>query len=363
MKESIRKKLADIEAVSRPQPRKTLSVILSFWNEEDVLEELIRRLRLVLGGQISQGKLTDYELIFVNDVSTDRSLEILHEQARGHHDIKVLTMSRNFGTSPCVLAGMEFSSGDAVVYMDADLQDPPEVIAEMIAAWQDQEADVVHTQRITRKGESRIKMWITKLGYRIIGYVSEVRIQRNAGDFKLLSRRAVDHLTELHEKKPFLRGLVGWIGFHQVTIRYHREARFAGKTKFPVFGQKVIRNFLNSALISFSDIPLQFSLVAGFFVSFIALCVLIYVVLQRIIGTPTTGWSALMVTMLFLGGVQLMTTGILGLYLNSVYLECKKRPNYIVGKAEGFDESLRSEPEDAPEDDAPSPPAETRSPQ
>jgi len=334
-------KLAAINAAKASAPKSTLSVVLSFRNEEEVLEELIRRLRTVLDGLIQQGRLTDYELIFVNDDSTDRSEEVLERAAQGHRDIKVINMSRNFGVSVCVMAGMEFASGDAVVYMDADLQDPPEVIPQLVEAWQDRNADVVHTVRVVRAGESRFKLWLTALGYRIIRYVSEVELPIEAGDFKLLSRRAVDHLVQLREKQPYLRGLACWIGFNQEKIEYRREPRAAGKTKFPVFGRKVIRNFLNSALIAFSGIPLQLALLGGFVVSGIAFCLLVYVVLQKIFGNPTTGWSALMVTMLFLGGIQLLTIGILGLYLNSVYLETKGRPNYIIESSRGFEHELR----------------------
>lgn len=322
----------------------TLSIVLSFYNEEDVLPELIRRLRNVLDSECKKKTIDNYELIFVNDASTDRSEEILQEAANGHKDIKILNMSRNFGVSPCVLAGMEYSSGDIVVYMDADLQDPPEVLPELIRAWRHEHVDVVHTVRTSREGESRIKLWITKLGYHILRTVSTVDLQIETGDFKLLSRRAVEHLVQLKEKKPFMRGLVCWIGFPQATIRYHRDARFSGKTKFPVLSKKVIRNFLDSALISFSDVPLQFSLVAGFLVSFGAFLYLIYIVIQMMKGVTLPPWSPVMVALLLLGGVQLLTVGVLGLYINSIYLETKQRPNYILENTFGFDYSPACRP-------------------
>lgn len=311
-----------------------ISVVLSFKNEEEVLPELISRLHNVL----DQEYKNNYELIFVNDNSTDRSEEILLDAAKGRNDIKIITMSRTFGVSECALSGMEYSSGDAVIYMDADLQDPPEVIPELINAWKSGDnIDVVHTVRLSRDGESRVKLWLTKVGYKILKYVSNIDLQVEAGDFKLLSRRAVNYVIKFKEKKPFLRGLVSWIGFNQTTVKYHREARFAGKTKFPIYSYKVIQNFLNSALISFSDLPLQLSFVVGAIVSVGALLALIYVVIQRFLIQTTPGWSAIMVTMLFLGGIQLITIGILGLYINSIYLETKGRPNYIIKTIFGFE--------------------------
>ena len=315
----------------------TLSVVFSFYNEEDVLPELIRRLRSVLDAECEKKSIDQYEFIFVNDASTDRSEEILKEAALGHDDIKILTMSRNFGVSTCVLAGMEHASGDIVVYMDADLQDPPEVIPELIHAWKIEQVDVVHTVRRSREGESRGKLWLTRLGYHLLRAVSTVDLQIESGDFKLLSRRAVNHVIQLKEKKPFTRGLVSWIGFPHTTISYHRESRFSGDTKFPVLSRSVMRNFLDSALISFSDVPLQFSLFAGFIVSLGAFLYLIYIVFQMIQGVSLPTWSPVMVAVLLLGGAQLLTVGVLGLYINSIYLEAKQRPNYIIERKVGFD--------------------------
>jgi glycosyltransferase involved in cell wall biosynthesis len=314
-----------------------LSVVLSFYNEEDVLPELIRRLRNVLQAECDKQTIHDYELIFVNDASTDRSEEILKEAAQGRQNLKILTMSRNFGISPCVLAGMEYASGDLIVYMDADLQDPPEVIPGLLQTWKQEQVDVVHTVRISRAGESRMKLGITQIGYFILQHVSTVHLPFEAGDFKLLSRRAVNHLIQFKEKKPFMRGLVCWIGFPQATVRYRREARFSGRTKFPVYSRKVIRNFLDSALISFSDVPLQFSLFAGFLISLGAFFYLIYLLFNILRGYPLPDWSPLMAVLLLLGGAQLLTIGVLGLYINSIYLETKRRPNYILERTFGFE--------------------------
>ena len=317
----------------------TLSVVFSFRNEQEVLAELIRRCRKVLDGECAKGVLTDYELVFVNDDSTDRSLEILHEHAVGRRDIKIINMSRNFGVAPCTMAGLEHARGDAVVYMDADLQDPPETLPEMIAVWQGpQRPDVVHTMRLSRAGESRIKLAVTRIGYHILRNLATVDLQIEAGDFKLLSRRAVDQLIQMSEKNPYLRGLVSWIGFKQTIVHYHRERRFAGQTKFPILCWPVVRHFLNSAMISFSDIPLKLAAVSGFMVFLGAFAFIGWIILEKFRGHNIPGWSAIMVTMLFLGGLQQLFLGFLGLYIKSIYVETKRRPNYIVESKYGFEQ-------------------------
>ena len=309
-----------------------ISVVLSFFNEAENIPELVRRLRAVLPPD-------RHELIFVNDASTDRSLNLLKELAAGHDDIRVVNMSRNFGVSVCVMAGFRHAKGDAVIYMDADLQDPPELIPTMVEAWQkDPEADVVFTTRRTRAGEGALKLAITKLGYRILHAVSDIELVPNSGDFKLLSRRAVNEVLKLAEQKPFVRGLVTWVGFKQVQVFYDRDARYGGETHFPVLGWKVINNFLESALISFSDVPLKIALVLGFLVSTGAFLWLIGVFVMKFLGYTLGGWAAIMATMLVLGGVQLLTIGVLGLYINAIYRETRQRPHYIVKDTFGFDE-------------------------
>ncbi|MGE0527788.1 MAG: glycosyltransferase family 2 protein, partial [Bdellovibrionales bacterium] len=310
-------------------------VVLSFYNEEDVLNELISRLRAVFQDQLRFSP-QEYELIFVNDRSKDRSLEILHEEAQKFPDIRIINMSRNFGVSPCVMAGMEYASGEFVVYMDADLQDPPELIPEMVRLFESERADVVHTRRLSREGETRFKMGLTKLGYLILNRFSSIEIDRNVGDFKLLSRQAVKHLIQLREHRPFVRGMVKWVGFRQVFLNYNREARFAGDTKFPVLSWRVISNFLDSALISFSDAPLKFALVSGFFVSVSSFFYLAVIVVMKVLGWSLPGWSAIMATMLVLGGIQLFTIGVLGLYINAIFVESKRRPRFIIENTFGF---------------------------
>ena len=332
---------------TEPHQKTVLSVILSFKNEEKNLPELILRLRNVLDKEYSN----QYELIFVNDASTDRSEQILLDAAKDRHDIKIITTSRPFGVSECALLGMEYSSGEALVYLDADLQDPPEVIPELIKAWKTGDnIDIVHTVRLSRAGEPRIKIWLTDLGYNIIKHISDIYLEVEAGDFKLLSRRAVNEVIKFKEKKPYLRGLVTWIGFNQTTVYYRREARYGGQTKFKFYGYRVMQNYLNSALISFSDIPLKLSLIAGVIVTFLAMISLIYALLEKFVYQTTLGWWwSTIIAILFLGGLQLITVGILGLYVSSIYLETKGRPNYIIKKTFGFDEDTdpakKKEPE------------------
>lgn len=317
-----------------------LSVVLSFRNESDVLPEFVRRIRSVLSTLKKEAKIGDHELIFVNDASTDDSQALLLSLDKGHGDIKILTMSRNFGVFPCVMAGLAYSRGNAVVYMDCDLQDPPEIIPQLIEIWQisDQEIDVVHTVRRTRKGESRFKLWLTSIGYRVINRYSSVPIPKDVGDFKLLSRRMVNHLIQMKESRPYLRGLIAYLGFNQTFFPYDRHARFAGKSKFFILGKKAFSNFLRSGLINFSSVPLQIASYCGLCAIFIDFLLVIYILVQKITGRAIPGWSAIMITIVFIGGVQLFCMGMIGLYIDSIHEATKNRPNYIIAFSHGFEE-------------------------
>ncbi|MEW6387410.1 MAG: glycosyltransferase [Thermodesulfobacteriota bacterium] len=329
-------------------PPPLISVVLSFYNEERVLPELLQRLRRVLRSEEANKAIRGYELIFVNDASTDGSLEVLTEEFHKERDLVIINMSRNFGVSECVLAGMRYAKGDAVIYMDADLQDPPEVIPQLIAEWRQGEGvEVVYTTRLSREGEPPLKMYFTKMGYRLINNIADIELPLDSGDFKLLSRRAVQELLKLEEKKPYLRGLVSWIGFKQSQVFYHRERRFDGRegAKHRVFSKRVINYWLDRALISFSDAPLKLSLFLGFFVSLGAFGYILVVIFQKIMGWHEPGWPAIMATMLFLGGVELLVLGFLGLYINAIYQEVKQRPNYIIKDVVAPDERSRLAPQ------------------
>lgn len=317
-----------------------VSVVLSFYNEECVLSELLRRLRAVFHEEIARQSVRGYELIFVDDASTDNSAAVLTEEYRTHDDVVIVTMSRNFGVSECVLAGMEQAKGDLVVYMDADLQDPPEVIPRLLDAWHaDPEVEVVYTTRRSRAGEHPLKLLITKWGYRLINSISSIALPVDSGDFKLLSRRVVDELLHFGEVKPYLRALVSWVGFKQVPVYYDREARLDGaaNTKCPVLSRKVIWGYFDRALISFSDAPLKLCLLLGFSVSFMALLYIFVVLVQKIMGWYVPGWPALMAAILLLGGVQLLMVGFIGLYINIIYLESRRRPRYIINRIDAKD--------------------------
>jgi polyisoprenyl-phosphate glycosyltransferase len=308
-----------------------LSVVFSFRNEADILEELLRRVRAAV-----EQVTSDYELIFVNDDSTDASLEILIKQREADKRIKVLNMSRRFGVHPCVMAGMKYSRGDAVIYMDTDLQDPPELIPQMVEKWR-QGAAVVNMMRIKRLGESPLKMWITKLAYRVIDLMSDIDLPENVGDFKLLSRRVVDELVKLNEYDPYMRGLVRWVGFRQEEIQYVRQARFRGETHFSIFSAGPVKEFIRG-ITGFSAAPLYIAMLFGVFISMLSFLLIIYVLYCKFMETSVPGWAGPMVAILFLGGIILITNGLLGLYIGRIYNQVKNRPHFIIESTHGFEE-------------------------
>jgi len=322
--------------ILEPKGKPLVSVVLSFYNEEDVIPALIER----LNGSLDPLPI-DYELVFVNDASTDGSLELLMERAKEDRRIKIINMSRNFAGSRqgvCHMAGIEHARGDAIIFMDTDLQDPPELLPELINTWlTGDDVGVVYTTRLSRAQESATKLWLTKWGYRILKWTSEIDIPVESGDFKLISRTVADHLIAMREKRPFLRGLIPWIGFKQVPVHYHRAGRLGGETKFPVISFRVINNFV-SAIISFSDLPLKLVILAGAFVSVSAFCLMVYAIVGKILGMVVPGWSGIMATVLFLGGVQLAMLGVVGLCVGAIFDQVKDRPRYIVESKIGFDD-------------------------
>jgi dolichol-phosphate mannosyltransferase len=315
-----------------------VSVVFSFRNEAENIPELIARTQQAL----AESKVAP-ELIFVNDCSNDASLEILERYAAQDKSIKIVNMARRCGMSPCVLAGFAHTSGNAVIYMDADLQDPPELIPQLIEEWR-KGCDVVNTTRLTRQGETRTKMWITKLGYRIINLLSDTDIPMNTGDFKLLSRRIVNELLKLNEYDPFLRGLVRWVGFRQVQIFYDRHARHSGVTHFNWRSSSHVRAMI-SGITSFSSTPLYISFIVGLCVSLGAFVYLAAIILTRLFwGMHLPGWPSEMVTMLFLGGLNLLSVGILSIYVARISREMKRRPNWIVDSVVNLDAIKYNEP-------------------
>ena len=310
--------------------KKQISVVVSFWNEIENLPELIERLRKV---SKSTTEFELNELIFVNDVSTDGSEEFLTRLAMTDKDIVLVNMARRTGVSECVYAGMSVATGEAVIYLDADLQDPPEIIPQMVSEWtSNTDCEVVYTVRRSRQGEGRVKLAFTKFGYRFLRKVASIDLPLDAGDYKLLSRKIVDLLLQYKEHKPFMRGIVTSLGYEQRPIYYDREPRGDGRknTKMVLFSTRTISIWLDSALISFSDVPLKTALGLGLVTSFFSGAYIIVVIAQKILGTYSPGWPALMAAILFLGSVQLMVLGVMGLYIGSIYTQTKNRPFYII---------------------------------
>jgi dolichol-phosphate mannosyltransferase len=319
---------------------KLVSVVLSFFNEQENLSELIQRLRSVFHNLIQNNIVQQYELLFVDDCSTDNSFQILIDhshQSPSCEKLRVLRMSRNFGVSACVFAGFQHSQGDVVVYMDSDLQDPPEVIPQMIYAMLARPGiEVVHTIRTCREGESFIKLLFTRIGYYVLKKSSSIDLPIEAGDFKLLSKRVVHELLRCNEVNPYIRGLVSWVGFSQVKIPYNREKRFSGKTKFPIFSSKVISNFFSSALIAFSDIPLTILSITGLFISCLAFVIETYLIWQYIVSGIAKTEVLAIATFSLLAGIQLIGIGVLGLYIGPILKESRNRPRYVINSTYGL---------------------------
>jgi dolichol-phosphate mannosyltransferase len=303
-----------------------LSVIIPCYNEQDVLHATHERLTSVLAG-------LDYELIFVNDGSHDDTQLILTQLHRVDPHVRVLLFSRNFGHQIAVTAGLEEASGDAVVIIDADLQDPPEVIPQMVQLWRDGN-DVVYGLRIDRQGESKFKLWTAKIFYRLINRLSETKMPFDAGDFRLLDRRVVEVINAMPERARFLRGMVSWAGFRQTSLPYERAPRHAGTSKYPL--RKMI-HFAMDGIISFSLVPLKLAIWSGFLAIWIAVAGIVLALYDWLFDKHLVrGWASLFVAVLFMGGVQLVSLGILGEYLGRIYTEVKRRPLYVVQERLGF---------------------------
>jgi len=308
-----------------------LSVIVPCFNEEVVLRATHGRLSNVF----TEMPGLDYELIFVNDGSVDQTQQILAQLQLHDPHVRVLRLSRNFGHQIAVTAGLEQASGEAVVVIDADLQDPPEVIPQMVKLWREGN-DVVYGIRIEREGESKFKLWTAKAFYRLINRLSDTKMPLDAGDFRLIDRKVVEVIKTMPERARFLRGMVSWAGFRQVSIPYDRAARHAGASKYPL--AKMI-HFAMDGIISFSLIPLKLAIWTGFLAIWIAVAGIIVAILDRLLEKDLTrGWASLFVAVLFMGGVQLVSLGIIGEYLGRIYTEVKRRPLYVVQEKLGFAE-------------------------
>ncbi len=303
----------------------TFSIIAPIFNEFESLPELHRRVAEVMDG-IGE----PWELLLIDDGSTDGSTDRIRELAAQDERLRPIIFARNFGHQIAVTAGLDYSRGDAVVIIDADLQDPPELIAEMAARWREG-YEVVYAVRAEREGESAFKLWTASLFYRIIYRITDVKIPMDTGDFRLMDRKVVNVMNTMREKARFLRGMSAWVGFRQIGVPYKRAARFAGTTKYPF--RKMLKLAI-TAITGFSHLPLQIATWIGFVAAGISMIFIPVVIIERLIGNQAFfGQATTLVMVLFLGGVQLICLGILGEYIGRIYDEVKGRPLYITREA------------------------------
>lgn len=302
-----------------------ISVIIPVFNETEVIDATYKRMKSVM-----DGLGMEYELLFVNDGSRDDTEQKISGYAEKDKTVKLLSFSRNFGHQCAISAGMDYACGDAVVVIDADLQDPPELIPKMIEKWQEG-YEVVYGKRLKRKGETLFKKATAKLFYRMLKHLTSVDIPVDTGDFRLIDRKVCDIFRRLQEKNRFIRGLVSWIGFRQTYVEYVREERLAGETKYPL--KKMIR-FAMDGILSFSYIPLKLASFLGFLISGLSFLYLIFVLIQKLfypVGL-VPGWTSIVAVLLIFNGIILILLGVIGEYIGRIYDEVRNRPLYIIDK-------------------------------
>ncbi len=298
------------------------SIIVPVYNEEEVIRESYSRLTSIIS---SLNK--EYEIIFINDGSKDKSAEIIFDLYKNDKHIVLLNFSRNFGHQNAITAGMDYARGEAIVIIDADLQDPPEVILKMIELWE-QGFEVIYGRREKREGETFFKLLTAKVFYRILSSLTDIEIPVDTGDFRLIDRKVCDAMKKLPEKNRYVRGLVSWVGFKQTDVKYIREERFAGETKYPL--KKMLKLAIDG-ITSFSYKPLRLATMLGFFFSAFSFFYLIYVLYLRLFTDKAiSGWASTVVIILFSQGIVLIILGLIGEYIGRIYEEVKDRPNYIV---------------------------------
>ena len=305
---------------------KKISVVIPMYFEEEVVNECYNRTKSVLEGL----EKYEYEIIFVNDGSQDKTLEMLEEIAKDNKNVKVISFSRNFGHQAAVTCGLKYTTGDAVAIMDADMQDPPEVILDMIKLWEGGN-EVIYAKRKTRKGETRFKLFTAKMFYKVLNGLSDVEIPKDTGDFRLADKKVIDVINSLPEHNKFLRGLFSWVGFKQIPFEYERKERFAGKTKYPL---KKMLKLASDGITSFSTKPLKVLGALGIMSIIVSIILLIYAIISYVfrLNSLTPGWTSLMVTITFLGGMQLLSIWLISEYIGKIYDESKGRPEYIIDK-------------------------------
>ena len=311
---------------------KKISVIVPMYYEEAVAEECYKRLNNILGDIENY----DYEFIMIDDGSKDNTFKILEEIAKQDKKVKIISFSRNFGHQAAVTAGLHYVTGDAIVIIDADLQDPPELIPDMLKLWEEGN-EVIYAKRKTRKGESAFKLLTAKMFYSTLNALSDVEIPKDTGDFRLVDRKVVDTINQMPEHNKFLRGLFSWVGYKQIPFEYERQERYAGKTKYPL--RKMIK-LASDGIISFSTKPLKLVGTLGIISIVISILILIYALLSYAfkLNNLSPGWTSIMVAITFFAGVQLLSIWIMSEYIGRIYDEAKERPQYIINKKINFDE-------------------------
>jgi dolichol-phosphate mannosyltransferase len=316
-----RERVAMTEVPAPLDTRPTLSLVAPVFNEEETITAFLARVTHVL-----EGIGEPFEIVLVNDGSRDGSLRIMRELQARDPRIRIIDFSRNFGHQIAISAGLDYARGRAVAIIDSDLQDPPEVIVEMVDRWR-AGAEVVYAQRRHRSGETRFKLVTADAFYRLMRQITSVNIPQNTGDFRLLDRKVVDALIEMREHHRFMRGLSAWVGYRQEAVQYDRHERFAGTTKYPL--RKMIR-FSIDAITSFSTIPLQLATTFGFFLAGVSLLGILIAIILRLLNHAIVGQATTLILVLFMGGIQLIFLGILGEYLGRIYDEVRARPLYLV---------------------------------
>ena len=315
--------------------KKKISLVVSFRNEEDVIDDFIKETIQVLDTITN----IEYEIIFINDGSTDNSLKKLIDYHIKDKRIKIIDMSRRFGPMESIMAGIKMSSGDAVINIDVDLQDPPSLIPEMVKRWQEDGSEVVMTTRLKRQGESYFKKIISVVGYKVLKFFSSIPIEENSGDFRLISRRVIDEYKKFSEIYPFFRFIVDFIGFKKSQIFYERKPRRKGKTKHPI-SFRLMFEFFEISLMPFSNLPLRLILLFGIFSFLVCTFITLRTLYLHFTGVPDFSTTSIFVAILIFGSVQSLIIGILSVYIGSIYKETKKRPLYIINKLYGFDKNL-----------------------
>ena len=308
---------------------KLLSIVFSFRNEAGNIEPLVKRISTTMQ-KIENWK---YEIIFVNDDSTDNSEEILVHLQK-NYPIKIINMSRNFGIDPCVLAGFRNCSGDAIVYLHSDQQDPPEIIPELIEKHEN-DNEIVHTVRTKRKGEGKFRMFVTRIAYKIIHLLSDIDLPVQAGDYKLISKKALNEILKQKEFRPYVRGLSVWVGFKQDFVFYEREARGEGKSKMPLLSAGPITDFING-VTSYSLKPLYLGIIFGLISMIISFLLIIYALYLKLNALAIPGATSIVISVSFFSGIILFTLGIIGIYLARIFEQTKGREQYVIKEIKDY---------------------------